>query len=228
MNSLDRKAMITITISRPFDSHRIPKGIKVYLDGIEIARLDRGESVTIEVEQGEHLLSATGLCLKKAEKRITISEDCFYFVCVDLYHLNQFQIATNGFFYWKLPIGIYDTEEEVFVNRKKREIPSFFLSKPYQVGVLLLILAPGVFLFLTKCHTFVSFFMLLIDLMPFFTIPPTKEFIKEGYLAAGLVLGAVVFSSYLNPAQQIVIYTCALALIGLQIAKIMTSKKERL
>lgn len=220
--------MVTITISRPFDSHRIPKGIKVYLDGIEIARLDRGDSVAIEVEQGEHLLSATGLCLKEAEKRLSVSEDCSFFVCVDIYHQNQFHIATNGLFKWRLPIGIYDTEEEVFVNRKKREIPSFFLSKPYQVGVLVLILAPGVFLFLTKCHTFVSFFILLIDLIPFFTIPPTKEYIKEGYLAAGLVLGAVVFSSYLNPAQRIVIYTCALVLIGLQIAKIMASKRKQL
>lgn len=64
--------MITITISRPFDSHRVPKGIMVKLDGEEIARLDRGESVAIEVEQGEHLLSATGLFLKDAEKTISV------------------------------------------------------------------------------------------------------------------------------------------------------------
>ena len=227
MNSQDSRAMVTITISRPYDSHHIPKGIIVDLDGMEVARLQRGDSVAIEVEQGEHLLSATGLCLKKAEKRLSVSEDCFYFVCVDLYHLNQFQIATNGLFYWKLPIGIYDTEEEVFVNQKKREIPPFFLSRSYQAGILMLILAPGVFLFLTKCHTFVFFFILLIDLVPFFTIPKTKEFIKEGYLAVGLFLVAILFSSYLNLLQQIVIYADALILIGLQVTKAMVSKKAQ-
>lgn len=227
MNSQDNNAMINITITRPFDSHRVPRGILVMLDGAEVARLERGDSVTIETNEGDHLLAASGLFLKAARKTISISQNCSFYVCVDLYHQKQFHIATNGLFLWKLPIGIYDTEEDMFGIQMKEETPLFFSSKSYQVGIFVLSLVPGIFLFLTKCNILVSFLMLLVVLLPFLTIPTAKGLVKEGFLAGGLIIGVILFFSYLNPWQRAVIYAVAFILIGLQITKIVVSKRTR-